>query len=365
MTYFDPKIQESDFALSSYDYTLPFSAIAQNPANPRERAKLLIYQRDSGRIIHSDFYHFCDFVPKDTLLVFNDTRVIKARIYAHKLDCNTQKLSDKTFEIFYHKPLQSTSSAIPLFLVQIKGRVKCGDKLLINTDSTNPFLIAQVQECLDNGLRVVSFMQNEHTLEYIQVLDMLEKYGHTPLPPYIKREDSCQDAHFYQSVFSKQLGSIAAPTASLHFSKESIESIKAQFETCFLTLHIGAGTFMNVESADIRHHLIHKEFFSLSPQSAAAIQNAHKVLCIGTTRARCVEYYARYKILQGECDIFLYPSKSFKRVDYLLTNFHLPKSTLMMLVSAMVGREKCLELYKLALEKGYRFYSYGDGMLIL
>ncbi|MCX2717496.1 tRNA preQ1(34) S-adenosylmethionine ribosyltransferase-isomerase QueA [Helicobacter sp. MIT 21-1697] len=363
MTYFEQKIQENDFALSSYDYTLPSSAIAQNPANPRESAKLLIYQRENERIIHSDFYHFCDFVPQDTLVVFNDTRVIKARIYAHKLDYTTQKPSDKIFEIFYHKPLPSTS--VPLFLVQIKGRVKCGDMLLIHTDSQNLSFSAQVQECLDNGLRVVSFMHNEHILGLTQVLDMLEKYGHTPLPPYIKRHDTPQDAYFYQSVFGKKLGSIAAPTASLHFSQESIESIKTHFQTCFLTLHVGAGTFMGVESPDIRQHSIHKESFSLSPQSAVAIEQAHKVLCIGTTSARCVEYYARYKVLQGECDIFLYPSKAFKRVDYLLTNFHLPKSTLMMLVSAMIGREKCLEIYDIALNKGYKFYSYGDGMLIL
>ena len=355
----------NDFLLESYDYTLPQNAIAQNPANPRESAKLLVYERQSGRITHSNFYHFCDFIPQGTLIVLNDTKVIQARIYAHKINSLTQGLSQKHYEIFFHKPLDSINQST-LFLAQIKGRVKKGDRLIIaDSISTQASIIVEIKECLTNGLRIVKFIQNNQDLNYPLVLNMLEKYGHIPLPPYIKRNDEKSDVLFYQSVFANHLGSIAAPTASLHFSEKSLESMRKHFELCFITLHVGAGTFMSVESADIRHHNIHTESYSLSIESAKALQKANKVLCVGTTSARCVEHYMRHKALDGECDIFLYPSVKFERVDYLLTNFHLPKSTLLMLVSAMIGREKCLELYQLALQQGYRFYSYGDGMLIL
>ncbi|AWK61495.1 tRNA preQ1(34) S-adenosylmethionine ribosyltransferase-isomerase QueA [Helicobacter cinaedi] len=361
-----------DFLLSSYDYVLPQSAIAQSPSIPRESAKLLVYERKSDKITHSDFYHFSDFIPKDTLLVFNNTKVINARIYAHKLNSQA-KPNPKRMEIFFHKVLDSFR-----FLVQIKGRVKSDDRLILESHKafTRP-IIAQVLECCEDGMRIVEFMESTKThssqenriLNDKEVFELFNNHGYIPLPPYIKRDEANQnlqeDSVFYQSVFAKELGSVAAPTASLHFSKQSLESLQKSFQTCFVTLHIGAGTFINVESEDIRNHAIHKEYFSISSSSAKAITHAKKVLCVGTTSARCVEYMMRYKVLCGECDIFLYPGVEFKRVDYLLTNFHLPKSTLIMLVSAMVGREKCLELYNIALEKGYKFYSYGDGILIL
>lgn len=365
-----------DFLLSSYDYTLPQSAIAQSPSNPRESAKLLVYERKSGKVTHSNFYHFSDFIPKDTLLVFNNTKVIKARIYAYKLSPQAQS-NQKRMEIFFHKALDSFT-----FLVQIKGRVKSGDRLILQSykDFAKP-IIAQVLECCENGMRTVEFMQSDTPLQISQteqnyrildtkeVFEIFSNHGYIPLPPYIKRDEAQQNTQedniFYQSVFAKELGSVAAPTASLHFSEQSLESLQKSFQTCFVTLHIGAGTFKNVESEDIRHHAIHKECFSISSESANAIAHAKKVLCVGTTSARCVEYMMKHKVLCGECDIFLYPGVEFKRVDYLLTNFHLPKSTLIMLVSAMVGREKCLELYDIALQKGYKFYSYGDGILIL
>lgn len=347
---------QKDFALSSYEYTLPQSAIAQSPTTPRESAKLLVYERDTKRIVHSNFYHFCEFVPKDTLIVLNDTKVLKARIYAKKLNQLTQAPQTKLFEIFIHKAIDSTH-----FLVQIKGRVKCGDRLLLEDLP----IIAYVQECLKNGMRIVYFTQNDTLLDSANILKILETYGHIPLPPYIKRKDTSQDEIFYQSVFASSIGSVAAPTASLHFSTQSLEIIRSRFDICFITLHIGAGTFMGVESEDIRNHHIHTESYSIPKQSAKAIDNAKNVLCVGTTAARCVEYYTRTKCTDGECDIFLYPSIEFKRVDYLLTNFHLPKSTLLMLISAMIGRKQCLELYAIALKEGYKFYSYGDGMLIL
>lgn len=386
------QVSNQDFCLSSYDYKLPSDAIANQPANPRESAKLLVYNRNTNTITHTDFYHFCDFVPLDTLIVLNNTKVIKARIHAHKLNTQTHTHNPKVLEVFYHKPfLESTQSSIfdssgmpTRFLAQIRGRVRPDDELLIKppssrhtspaldslSESTRPDITLKsptikVRECLPNGLRVISFHQGNEELSLNQVLALFEHYGHIPLPPYIKREDTAQDSLDYQSVFASNLGAVAAPTASLHFNHTSLEQIRSKFETCFITLHVGGGTFLDVKSEDIRAHQIHTESFQISPQSASKIDNASKVLCVGTTCARSVEYYAQTKILQGECDIFLYPGKEFKRVDYLLTNFHLPKSTLIMLVSAMVGREKCLELYELALKYNYKFYSYGDGMLII
>lgn len=347
------KYMEDDFMLDGYNYTLPSSAIANHPANPRESAKLLVYERESGRITHSDFYHFCDFIPKETLVVLNNTKVIKARLYAYKLT-NLQK-SQKLYEIFFHKMLEDS-----LYLVQIRGRVKNGDRFILGDD-----ICIELKECVDGGMRKVCFIKEGKLLKGEDVLEVLEHYGHMPIPPYIKRPSMESDTYFYQSVFAKNAGSVAAPTASLHFSTQSLEMLGQHFQTCFVTLHIGAGTFIGVEKPDIRDHIIHTESYSLSPQSAQSIEQAKKVLCIGSTSARCVEYYMRHKTLSGECDIFLYPGVALKRVDYLLTNFHLPKSTLLMLVSAMIGREKCLELYKLALKENYRFYSYGDGMLIL
>lgn len=383
-------MNEADFLLSHYDYPLPKEHIAHHLANPRESARLLVYERSSGQIWHTDFYHFCDFVPRNTLIIMNDTKVIKARLYAHKIDTISGITNKKRMEIFFHtfvcEDFNQPHSTLQRFShanqngtkckVQIKGRIKAGDWLRLDSQ-----YYAYIESCLEDGMRIVYFAYfkdkfsperlNEQKifLDKNEVLTLLEKYGNIPLPPYIKRASNEQDNKDYQSVFATHPGAVAAPTASLHFSKQSLDSICAQFQVCFITLHVGAGTFWSVESEDIRKHCIHTESYSIQKQTAQCIENAHqnnyKILCIGTTAARCVEYYARYKILCGECDIFLYPGQQFLQVDYLLTNFHLPKSTLLMLVSAMIGREKCLEIYSLALKEGYKFYSYGDGMLIL
>ncbi|TLD80138.1 tRNA preQ1(34) S-adenosylmethionine ribosyltransferase-isomerase QueA [Helicobacter sp. MIT 05-5293] len=358
--------QSQDFLLSSYDYDLPPQAIALYPTKPPENGKLLVYERDNDRIIHSDFAHFSDFVPDDTLLVFNDTKVIKARLYGYKINAQGHK---KIIEIFYHKPY---NHALTEFLIQTKGRIKKGDRIILESnlsestqkgDSDETYV--QILDSLDNGFRIARFIRGEEILNQSKVLKILENKGHIPLPPYIKRQDTAQDECDYQSVFAKNLGAVASPTASLHFSTQHLAKIQERFQTCFITLHVGAGTFVSVQTPDIRQHQIHSEFFDISPQVAHQLDKASKVLCIGTTCARSVEYYARHHLLQGECDLFLYPGEPFLRVDYLLSNFHLPKSTLIMLISAMIGRKKCLEIYHQALENGYRFYSYGDGMLIL
>lgn len=334
-------------SLHSYDYDLPKELIASHPIYPKNQAKLLVYDRNKDSITHAYFSDFFDFVPKDCLFVLNDTKVLKARIFG-------KKISGANIELLYHSALDKDR-----FLVQIKGRVKAGDEIIFS-----PFIKAIVLECLEDGLRIVSFSKNKHILTKQDVFGILNEIGHIPLPPYIKREDNLSDDSDYQSVFAKNIGAIAAPTASLHFEHSDLEKIK-QKKHCFITLHIGAGTFFGVESPNITNHKMHKEEFFINDSAKIAIDNTKKTLCIGTTSCRCVEYYARSGKTEGECDIFINPLNPPIKTDYLLTNFHLPKSSLIMLVSAFIGVEKTLEIYNIAKDLKYRFYSYGDGMLIL
>lgn len=352
----------SDLYLQNYDYILPPERIATFPASPRESAKLLVYLRQEDRVIHSDFFHFYDFLPKDYLVVLNNTKVIKARMFGHKILEESigkkVKMGGKV-EVLYHRYLKDAE-----FLVQIKGRVKVGTLISLSHNFT-----LEVLRLLDNGFRVVRFYDHHSLLGINEVLTRVQEIGHIPLPPYIKREDQGSDESEYQSVFAQKLGAVAAPTASLHFS--DISYLKSHYEHCFLTLHVGAGTFLSVESENITHHQIHTESFEISRSSWEKICNAKHTLCVGTTSARVVEYLYRNplefkeEIYKGECNLFLHPLNPPQKLDALLTNFHLPKSTLIMLVSSLVGRQKCLELYDLAIKNHYRFYSYGDGMLIL
>lgn len=346
-----------DLFLQSYDYTLPQESIATYPATPRESAKLLVYDRKKDLITHSDFFHFYDFVPQDYLVILNDTKVIKARIFGYKVSENNE-LGGKV-EVLYHRHLKDD-----LFLVQIRGRVKVGSKISLTQDFS-----LEVINLLENGFREVQFYLKGKIASLCDVLEVLQNIGHIPLPPYIKREDEKLDESEYQSVFAKNLGAVAAPTASLHFS--DISFLKSHYSHCFVTLHVGAGTFLSVESEKITGHKIHTESFEVSKEAWEKIYSAKHTLCIGTTSARVVEYlyqnppHFENEFYEGECDLFLHPLNPPKKLDALLTNFHLPKSTLIMLVSSLVGRKKCLELYAEAIKNNYRFYSYGDGMLIL
>lgn len=337
----------NDELLESYNYNLPQELIANEPIMPKSSAKLLVYRRDTDTIIHSSFGDFFSFIPKDSLIVLNDTKVIKARIFGNKT-------SGGKIELLYHNALDDH-----YFKVQIKGRVKIGDEILLPDNAK-----VIIKDCLDNGIRIVEFYKDNKIADKNIVLQMLNKFGCMPLPPYIKRKSSVGDEMAYQSVFAQNLGAIAAPTASLHFSDEDLQKIKL-LNHCFVTLHIGAGTFFNIETDNIKDHKMHSEAFFISQDSKYKIDNSDNVLCIGTTACRCVEYYARSKQTSGDCDIFLNPFNKPIKTKYLLTNFHLPKSSLIMLVSAFIGIQKTLEIYQDAIKNKYRFYSYGDGMLIL
>ncbi|EHH2327319.1 tRNA preQ1(34) S-adenosylmethionine ribosyltransferase-isomerase QueA [Campylobacter coli] len=339
-----------DLLLSSYDYTLPNELIATYPVHPKEDAKLLVFERKNNQISHTTFKNLQDFLP-DCALFFNDTKVIKARIYGNKS-------SGGKIELFLHQPCLDSQDS--LFLAQIKGRVK-KDEIL----SFEQNLKAKVIELLDDGLRKVQFFQNDKVLNTFKLYELLDTIGHVPLPPYIKRSDEKSDLEDYQSIFAKNLGAVAAPTASLHFSENMLENLKKRHEIYHLTLHVGAGTFKSVECENLENHKIHSEFFDIPKKACEVIDSQKKILGVGTTVTRTIEYYARTKQNQGFCDLFLHPHNPPLRQDYLLTNFHLPKSTLIMLVSAFIGRQNCLKLYDIAIKEKYRFYSYGDAMLIL
>ena len=336
-----------ELKLSSYDYFLPEGLIATKPVEPKGEAKLLVYDRKKDSIEHLHFSDLAQILP-ECAIIFNDTKVIKARIYG-------QKDSGGKIEMLLNQPLGGSN-----FSCFIKGSVKAGQNLEFPSA-----LKAQVLELKDDGSRVVKITQNERELEAHELFAILCSIGHVPLPPYIKRADNKDDESWYQSIFAKNMGAVAAPTASLHFDENMLQELKQKHEHAFITLHVGAGTFKGVESENILEHKMHSEYYEISKSAKTIINSTQKLLAVGTTSTRTVEYFVRSGASSGECDLFLHPLNPPKRVDFLLTNFHLPKSTLIMLVASFLGLEKTLELYKKAVEMKYRFYSYGDGMLII
>lgn len=333
---------------SSYDYDLPKELIATHPVSPADSARLLVFNRDTNSITHTTFKNLMDFLPSNLSVFLNDTKVIKARIFG------TKETGGK-IELLLNKPL-----FMDRYLVMIGGKVRIGTKLFFDEN-----LNAEVLEVNEDGSRVVQFFQNDKKLDFLKLVDILNKIGHLPLPPYMNRSDEKEDEKDYQTLFAKNYGAVAAPTASLHFTPELLEKINDKYDVNYLTLHVGAGTFKPVDVDDILNHPMHSEYFEIGIEAKKALDNAQKILAVGTTVTRTVEYYARTNKIQGECDLFLNPANKPIKVDYLLTNFHLPKSTLIMLVASFVGLEKTLEIYHEAIKENYRFYSYGDGMLII
>ncbi|HHD72449.1 MAG TPA: tRNA preQ1(34) S-adenosylmethionine ribosyltransferase-isomerase QueA, partial [Epsilonproteobacteria bacterium] len=224
---------------------------------------------------------------------------------------------------------------------------------------------AIVTACNADGSRIVRFSRSGDGIRFEELVLILDEIGHIPLPPYMQREDRAEDLEDYQTLFAKNAGAVAAPTASLHFTPERFEALQQRHRTHEITLHVGAGTFKPVEAEHILDHPMNSEYFHIPDETAALLDSQRKILAIGTTVTRTIEHYARTGKREGECDLFLNPHNLPQRVNYLLTTFHLPNSTLIMLVSAFVGREKTLALYKEAISEDYRLFSYGDAMLIL
>ena len=332
----------------NYDYELPEGFIATTPVHPRDHAKLLVYDRKTHTITHTTFKHLLDFVPLDCDVFLNDTRVIKARIFG-------KKESGGKVELLFNKPLDAHN-----YLVLIRGKVHIGMELFFDEE-----LVATVRKLNEDGSREVTFSHKNKEIRFEDLVLVLDEIGHLPLPPYIQREDNKDDETDYQTLFAKNAGAVAAPTASLHFTPKLFEELQNRHKTHKVTLHVGAGTFKPVEVEHILEHPMHSEYFHIPQETAKALDSKKNILAIGTTVTRTLEYYVRTKKTNGECDLFLNPNNLPQRVTHLLTNFHLPKSTLIMLVSAFIGREKTLELYEEAIKEKYRFFSYGDAMLII
>ena len=340
--------------LADFDYHLPERLIAQSPVLRRDTSRLMIINRSNGVFRHAQFSQIGEFLPAEALLTLNDTKVIPARLIGRKSHSGgrvefllAQQRGNSVWEVLA-KP---GKSLVP------GTRVEFGDGLLK----------AQVLALAKGGSRIVRF---EHKEDFREIL---AKVGYVPLPPYIKRDPKPADQNRYQCVYATSEGAIAAPTAGLHFTKPLLDRLKRNgFNFVTLTLHVGLGTFQPIKVRNVKRHRMHAEHIEI-PQTAADTINAareegRKIVAVGTTSVRALETAASETNLTSYCgdtDIFIYPGYQFKLVDALITNFHLPKSTLLMLVSAFAGRELILKAYREAIKRNYRFYSYGDAMLIL
>jgi len=333
---------------SSYHFHLPDELIATHPLEPRDSAKLLVYNRETDTITHTLFSELDTYLPQDTTLIFNDTKVIKARLYG-------KKESGGKMELLINRPLNAYTIS-----VYIKGRVKVGHQIHFDDG-----LSAEVIQTNEDGSRHVNFIINNTKLRFEELLPIVNKIGHIPLPPYMQREDENQDNEDYQTVFAKHEGAVAAPTASLHFSDQLFKAVCAQHQHAYVTLHVGAGTFKPVESDIITDHPMHSEYYDITSEALALINSTQNLTCVGTTSTRTVEYFVRHGDQKGEANLFLHPNNKPLRVNNLITNFHLPQSTLLMLVASFVGLETTHKIYAEAIKNKYRFYSYGDAMLIV
>lgn len=343
--------------LSDFDFSLPEELIAQVPTQRRDASRLMCVERSTDTVSSRQFVDIIDFFDAGDVLVVNDTQVIPARLYG-------QKNSGAKIEVLLVRRCSESTQAED-WLCMTRSSKPLGIGTRIEFD---PLLSAEVLEAKDDALRRIRFFCQD------DFLDVVEKIGHLPLPPYIKRADTMEDRSRYQTVFARQKGAIAAPTAGLHFTEDILQQIGSRgVEICSLTLHVGPGTFTPVRSDDVREHKMHSEYYSIPQWTAAAVNQARKqgkrVFALGTTVTRALETAARDDGTlcenSGDSDIFIVPGYRFKVVDALITNFHLPKSTLLMLVSAFAGRERMLDAYKQAVAERYRFFSYGDCMLIL
>ncbi len=340
---------EKEYLTASYDFSLPEELIATHPATPRDHARLLVYDRKTDTITHAHFYDFEKYIPKECALIFNDTKVIKARLYG-------KKPSGGKLELLINRALNAHDVN-----VYIRGKVKIDSEIIFQES-----LIARVTQLSEDGSRIVNFYQNNNLLRFEDLLPIIDTIGHVPLPPYIQREDNESDESEYQTVFAKEEGAVAAPTASLHFTQQQHERICKNFKHAYVTLHVGSGTFKPVDAEIITEHPMHSEYYDISNAAKEILDGTTPILSVGTTSTRTIEFYDKHgKVQRGEANLFLHPNNKPSRVNHLLTNFHLPKSTLLMLVASFVGLEKTQELYAEAIKEKYRFYSYGDAMLLL
>ena len=349
--------------LSEYDYNLPEELIAQVPADKRENSRMLVLNRKGQTIEHKHFYDIVDLLDNDVLLVMNNTKVLPARLIGYK-DTGAK------IEVFLLKPFGDKNSNSWDVLIRPSKRIK-PDTIIKISDELS---VKAVKRLEDNGEWLVELIYKGENL-----MDVLHHNGNIPLPPYIQRKYNNEqlkklDYERYQTVYAKDEGSVAAPTAGLHFTQEILKKLENKgIELCEITLNVGLGTFRPVQCENILDHKMHSEVFEISEKAAEQINNAQKsgkkIIAVGTTTVRTLETafqkYGCIKACHDTSELFIYPPYEFKVIDNLITNFHLPKSTLLMLVSALAGKEFIFEAYKEAIENKYRFFSYGDCMLIM
>ena len=335
---------------NDFDYYLPEELIAQTPLKKRDSSRLLVLDKETGDIKHKHFTDIIDYLNKGDVLVLNDTKVLPARLIGIKEDTGA------VIEILLLKDMQEDNWEC---LVKPARRVKVGTIVSFG----NGKLKAKCTKELDDGIRHFELIYNGILLE------ILEELGTMPLPPYI--HEKLEDQSRYQTVYAKEVGSAAAPTAGLHFTKELLEKIEEKgIEICYVTLHVGLGTFRPVSVENIEEHEMHSEFYTMSKEVAEKLNKAksegRRIIAVGTTSTRTLEsaYDNGFKPCSKSTSIFIYPGYKFKVVNALITNFHLPKSTLVMLVSALAGKENIMNAYKVAIENKYRFFSFGDAMFI-
>lgn len=341
---------------SDFDYKLPEELIAQYPADKRDTSRLFVIDRQTGNRLHTYFYEILNHLKEGDCLVLNNSKVFPARLLGSK------EASGGKVEFLLQKRLKEE---VWETMVKPGKRLKPGDEVLF---SKEPLLKAKILEIAENANRIVRF-------EYEGIfMDTLNQVGKIPLPPYIKRENIDEDKDRYQTVYCKEEGSVAAPTAGLHFTEDLLAKAKQRgIRIAYLTLHVGIGTFRPVKSINIQDHRMHPEEYEIDAENAEIINQTRaaggRIISVGTTSVRTLESVADasgyIRPCRGATEIFIYPGYRFKIVDGLITNFHLPQSTLLMLVSAFYDRDKMLAVYEEAISEKYRFFSYGDAMLIL
>ena len=335
-----------------FDYYLPENLIAQTPINKRDESKLMVLNKETGTIEHRHFADIIDYLTPNDVLVLNDTKVMPARLIGQKEDTNGH------IELLL---LKNTKNNIYECLCKPAKRVKIGT--IVNFG--DGILKAKCIEVKEEGIREFEFLYDGIFYE------ILDKLGEMPLPPYIHKK--LKDKNRYQTVYAKNIGSAAAPTAGLHFTQELLEKLKNKGITiCYVTLHVGLGTFRPVNVEDVTTHKMHSEYYTINEETAKILNQAKKdgknIVSVGTTTTRVLEtvinQYQTFKECSGYTSIFIYPGYQFKAVDSLITNFHLPKSTLIMLVSAFCSKEIIMNAYSEAIKNNYRFFSFGDSMFI-
>lgn len=331
------------YNLNHFDYQLPDELIAQKPANPRDHSRLLIYDREADTIADDYFYNIGNYLPPDTTLVINNSKVEKCRLL----------FNNGKVELFVTKTIDEKRVEV---MVRPGKKFKKGKEIRLTEGLT-----VRTLDILPDGIR---------TLELSRSLDhpSIQPYKHTPFPPYIKRDESL--AHCYQTVYAKDEGSKAAPTAGLHFTPELLSKLKESgIKIEEVTLHVGLGTFAPVKSENLQDHIMHSEWYHINSTQADGLNRAKSITAVGTTSVRVLEstqkIEGKFISSSGETDIFITPGYPFRSTDHMITNFHLPKSTLLMLISAFAGFHETKKIYQHAIRKKYRFYSFGDAMLIL